>query len=115
MLSLASVRPGGRYLVVDEASGVLVAGVLDRLGGKQFLTSSGGSDGLGICAGSGKVVNICDIESAPMYPVVQSMNFDQDMIKRTLISLNWAMVQEDYIPGMVSSQPHLVTGSLICL
>ncbi|KAF9650278.1 Gcd10p-domain-containing protein [Thelephora ganbajun] len=80
MLNLASVRPGGRYLIVDEASGVLVAGALDRLGG------------------SGKVVNICNIESAPMYPVVQSMNLDQGMIKRTLVSLNWAMVQEDYVP-----------------
>lgn len=80
MLNLASVRPGGRYIVVDEASGILVAGVLDRLGG------------------SGKVVNICDIESTPTYPVVQSMNFDQDMIKQTLVSLNWATVQQDYTP-----------------
>lgn len=41
MLNLASVRPGGRYLVVDEASGVLVAGVLDRLGGNKFPSPSG--------------------------------------------------------------------------
>ena len=40
MLNLVSVRPGGRYLVVDEASGVLVAGVLERLGGNLFLTDS---------------------------------------------------------------------------
>ena len=40
MLNLVSVRPGGRYLVVDEASGVLVAGVLERLGGNQLLISS---------------------------------------------------------------------------
>ncbi|KAF9785778.1 Gcd10p-domain-containing protein [Thelephora terrestris] len=80
MLNLASVRPGGRYIVVDGASGALVAGVLDRLGGL------------------GRVVDICDIESAPTYPVVQSMNFDRDMIKQTLVSLNWAMVQEDYTP-----------------
>lgn len=40
MLNLASVRHGGRYLVVDDASGVLVAGVLDRLGGKEFATAS---------------------------------------------------------------------------
>ena len=58
-------------------------------------------------------MNICDIESAPMYPVVQSMNFDQDMVKQTLISLNWAMVQEDYIPGTVSSPPHTFMGRLI--
>jgi len=74
------VRPGGRYIVVDEASGILVAGVLDRLGG------------------SGKVVNICDIECTPMYPVVQSMNFDQNAIKRTLVTLNWATVQAEYTP-----------------
>lgn len=41
MLNLASVRPGGRYIVVDEASGVLVAGVLDRLGGSGFPCPSG--------------------------------------------------------------------------
>ena len=35
MLNLANVRPGGRYLVVDDASGVLVSAVLDRLGGKH--------------------------------------------------------------------------------
>ena len=37
MLNLASVRSGGRYIVVDEASGILVAGVLDRMGGKELL------------------------------------------------------------------------------
>jgi tRNA (adenine-N(1)-)-methyltransferase non-catalytic subunit len=41
ILNLASVGPGGRYLVVDEASGILVAGVLDRLGGNNFPTPSG--------------------------------------------------------------------------
>ena len=57
-------------------------------------------------------MNICDIESAPMYPVVQNMNFDQDIIKRTLVSLNWAMVQEDYTPGIISTQLHVLTGFL---
>ena len=33
MLNLANVRPGGRYLVVDDASGIVVSAVLDRLGG----------------------------------------------------------------------------------
>ena len=35
ILNLANVRPGGRYLVVDDASGVVVSAVLDRLGGKH--------------------------------------------------------------------------------
>ena len=33
ILNLASVRPGGRYLAVDDASGIVVAGILQRLGG----------------------------------------------------------------------------------
>ena len=33
MLNLANVRPGGSYLVVDDASGVVVSAVLDRLAG----------------------------------------------------------------------------------
>lgn len=35
MLNLANVRPGGRYLAVDDASGIVVAGILERMGGKQ--------------------------------------------------------------------------------
>jgi len=36
MLNLGSVRPNGRYIVVDDASGILVAAVLDRLGAVDF-------------------------------------------------------------------------------
>ena len=42
-----------------------------------------------------------------MYPVVQSMNFDQNIVKGTLVSLNWAMVQEEYTPGTVSFRLHV--------
>ena len=35
MLNLASIRPGGRYLAVDDASGIVVAGILQRLGGTR--------------------------------------------------------------------------------
>lgn len=34
ILNLANIRPGGRYLAVDDASGIVVAGILERLGGK---------------------------------------------------------------------------------
>ncbi len=37
LLSLANIRPGGRYIAVDDASGVIVAGILDRLGGNSDL------------------------------------------------------------------------------
>lgn len=36
MLNLASVRPGGRYLAVDDASGIVVAAILQRLGGTSI-------------------------------------------------------------------------------
>jgi tRNA (adenine-N(1)-)-methyltransferase non-catalytic subunit len=37
MMNLGNVRPGGRYIVVDDASGMVVSAVLERLGG-WFLT-----------------------------------------------------------------------------
>ena len=33
MLNLANIRPGGRYIAVDDASGLVVAGILERMGG----------------------------------------------------------------------------------
>ncbi|OBZ80015.1 tRNA (adenine(58)-N(1))-methyltransferase non-catalytic subunit TRM6 [Grifola frondosa] len=77
MLNLANIRPGGRYLAVDEASGVVVAGVLERLGG------------------SGRLITICDIDSPPAYPVMTQMNFKKEVIASTLSSLNWATADED--------------------
>lgn len=40
VLNLAGIRPGGRYLAVDDASGIIVAGILDRLGGKCISNKS---------------------------------------------------------------------------
>jgi tRNA (adenine-N(1)-)-methyltransferase non-catalytic subunit len=34
MLNMANIRPGGRYIAVDDASGLVVSGILDRMGGK---------------------------------------------------------------------------------
>ncbi|KII94259.1 hypothetical protein PLICRDRAFT_36512 [Plicaturopsis crispa FD-325 SS-3] len=79
MLSIANVRPGGRYLVVDDASGLVLAGVLERMGGE------------------GRVISVCDIDSPPAYPVMTHMNFP---LSATAIhsSLNWATVKEEYTP-----------------
>jgi len=33
VLNLANVRPGGRYIAIDDASGMLVSGILERMGG----------------------------------------------------------------------------------
>lgn len=35
ILSLANIRPGGRYIAVDDASGVVIAGILERMGGEE--------------------------------------------------------------------------------
>jgi tRNA (adenine-N(1)-)-methyltransferase non-catalytic subunit len=44
MMNLGNVRPGGRYIVVDEASGMVVSALLERLGGQfsNFYTAHPG-------------------------------------------------------------------------
>jgi tRNA (adenine-N(1)-)-methyltransferase non-catalytic subunit len=37
MMNLANIRPGGRYLAVDDASGVVVSAILERMGGPLML------------------------------------------------------------------------------
>ena len=33
MLNMANIRPGGRYIAVDDASGLIVSAILERMGG----------------------------------------------------------------------------------
>ncbi|KAI1793101.1 Gcd10p-domain-containing protein [Ganoderma leucocontextum] len=86
MLNLANIRPGGRYLAVDDASGVVVSAVLDRLGGK------------------GRLITICDVDSPPAYPVMTQMNFRKE-VTNIMSSLNWATADEDYTPLLAASEP----------
>ncbi|TFK56619.1 Gcd10p-domain-containing protein [Heliocybe sulcata] len=86
MLNLGGVRPGGRYIVVDDASGIVVAGVLERL------------------SGDGRVITICDVESAPAYPVLTQLNLNKEELASVLSSLNWATADEDYIPLLASNE-----------
>lgn len=80
MLNLANVRPGGKYIIVDEASGLVVSAVLDRLGGK--------------C----RIISINDSDSPPAYPVLNLMNYDKKALASVLSTLNWATAQEDHVP-----------------
>ncbi|KAK1234828.1 tRNA (adenine(58)-N(1))-methyltransferase non-catalytic subunit trm6 [Marasmius sp. AFHP31] len=84
MLLLANVQPGGKYLVVDDASGIVVSGVLERLGG------------------DGRLLTICDTDSPPAYPIMANMNFKPSEVS-ILASLNWATAQEEYAPIMAPS------------
>ena len=86
MLNLANVRPGGRYIAVDDASGVLVSGILDRLGGQ------------------GRLLTICDVDSPPAYPVMVHMNFRKEVIA-PMSSLNWATADEEYTPSTLNFNP----------
>ncbi|KAK7695050.1 hypothetical protein QCA50_002239 [Cerrena zonata] len=79
MLNLANIRPGGKYLAVDEASGIVIAGILERLGG------------------NGRLITLCDVESPPAYPALTQMNFDKKLTS-IMSSLNWATADEDYTP-----------------
>ncbi|KAJ3812381.1 Gcd10p family-domain-containing protein [Lentinula lateritia] len=79
MLAMANIQPGGRYLAVDDASGLVAAAILERMGG------------------SGTLLTVCDTDSPPAYPVVANMNFPTDMVQSVLKSLNWATSEQDYI------------------
>ncbi|KAI0307945.1 Gcd10p-domain-containing protein [Multifurca ochricompacta] len=87
MMNFGSVRPGGRYITVDDASGILVSAVLERLGG------------------TGRLITICDVDSPPAYPVMTQMNFPSDLTASVLASLNWATADESYIPIVLSTEP----------
>ncbi|KAG6813226.1 hypothetical protein H0H92_013113 [Tricholoma furcatifolium] len=86
LLNLANVRPGGRYIAVDDASGLLVAGILDRMGGQ------------------GRLLTICDTDSPPAYPVVANMNFKPHVTSGVLLSLNWATCDEEYTPNIPTDE-----------
>ncbi|KZP25277.1 Gcd10p-domain-containing protein, partial [Athelia psychrophila] len=87
MLNMANIRPGGRYIAVDDASGMVVSGILERLGG------------------DGRLITICDVDSPPAYPVMTQMNFKKESFTAILSSLNWATVQEDYTPILPPVEP----------
>lgn len=87
MVNMANIRPGGRYLAVDDASGMVVSAILERLGG------------------NGRLITVCNVDSPPAYPVMAQMNFSKEHVSSTLSSLNWATVEEEYVPGMAPVEP----------
>ncbi|KAJ9473923.1 tRNA (adenine(58)-N(1))-methyltransferase non-catalytic subunit TRM6 [Pseudozyma hubeiensis] len=92
VLSFGSVRPGGRYLVVDGVSGLLVGAVLERLGG------------------DGTVIAINDAESPPSLDILPYFNLPTQVTKPVLKIINWAATEQDYAP-VFSSQDIQPTSS----
>ncbi|KAF8713644.1 Gcd10p protein, partial [Rhizoctonia solani] len=81
LLNSANVRPGARILVADDVSGLLVAAVLERLGG------------------SGRCLVITDVDGPSAFPVIPHMNFEPEVKSSKIMStLNWAAADEDYTP-----------------
>ncbi|CDZ97008.1 tRNA(1-methyladenosine) methyltransferase, subunit GCD10 [Phaffia rhodozyma] len=81
MLSFGNVHPGGRYIVIDDCGGLIVGGMLDRMGGK------------------GRILTITDTDSPPSLNILQAqMNFPEEMLAETTCSLNWMTVEESWTP-----------------
>lgn len=80
LLNLASIRPGGRYLLVDDTSGLVLAALLERMGGE------------------GRVMVLSENESPPAWPILESMNFGKEIVEKCVGVLNWAQAEEDYVP-----------------
>ncbi|ANB13779.1 Gcd10p [Sugiyamaella lignohabitans] len=70
MLSLANVRPGGTYLVVDDISGLLVGAMMERMGGE------------------GLIVVAHDNEH-PNLDGLRYMNYSQGLIAKMIKTVNW--------------------------
>lgn len=103
IVNLANIRPGGRYIAVDDASGVVVSAILDRMGGKPYRGFPKSSEYLFACSGQGRLVTICDIDSPPAYPVMVQMNFRKEAVAPIMVSLNWAAADEDYTPSTLAA------------
>lgn len=93
VLTFGSVRPGGRYLVVDGVSGLLVGSVLERLGG------------------DGTVVAINDAESPPAFDILPYFNLPAQTVKPVLKVLNWAATEPDYAPVFSTQDIHKPAGT----
>lgn len=70
ILSLANVKPGGCYLVVDDLNGVLVAAMLERM------------------AGEGTIVIAHDDEH-PKLDALKFLNLSEEYINAHVKSINW--------------------------
>ncbi|TIB82590.1 Gcd10p-domain-containing protein [Wallemia mellicola] len=79
MLTLGNIQQGGRYLVVEETSGLLTAAILERLGGE------------------GSVLLIHDADSPPNLDILESMNLPEESIRQSVRHLNWVTIEEDFV------------------
>lgn len=81
LLQNGNVRPGGRYLVVDDTGGLVLGGMIERMGGR------------------GRILTLTDSDSPPTYHILQNqMNFPAELITKMVGSLNWHVASPDWVP-----------------
>ncbi|OLL25858.1 tRNA (adenine(58)-N(1))-methyltransferase non-catalytic subunit TRM6 [Neolecta irregularis DAH-3] len=81
ILTAANIRPGGKYLVVDDAAGLITTAILERLGG------------------SGTVLSLHDNEH-PNFDIIKYLDFREDTLTRLLYNLDFL---EAFYPNERSS------------
>ncbi|KAF8323713.1 Gcd10p-domain-containing protein [Clavulina sp. PMI_390] len=81
MVTLANACPGKRFIVADDTGGLVIASLLDRLGGQ------------------GRVLAITDVLHATSYPVLSNMNFTANQLAPLETAMNWLHTEEDWEPG----------------
>lgn len=77
LLVAADVRPGGRYLVVDDTGGLVTAAIAERMG----------------C--TGRIMVFTDADSPPAWGVLNTMNFSEQELA-CIKWLNWMEAEPGY-------------------
>lgn len=104
MLTLANVHPHGRYLVVDDGGGIVVSGVIERLGGQWTTYQVSFVPHMQYQRlGTGRILAIGDSESPPVYHIMSQMNYPSSYIDNVFCSINWAYTDESWVPGTILS------------
>lgn len=89
LLSAGNVAPGGRYIVIDGTSGLLVAACLEKMGGE------------------GTLLAIHDAESPPEYEVPKTLNLPPKTVETVLRFLHWGQVASNYRAPRLPEIPSL--------
>ena len=77
LLTQSNIRPGGRYLVVDDTGGLVTAAIMERMG----------------C--EGRIMTFTDADSPPAWGVLSVMNWREGELA-CVKWLNWLEAEEDY-------------------
>lgn len=80
LLSLSNVHPGSRTLCVEDASGCILGGLLERMGGQ------------------GQLLQLHDADSPPSVPILPNYNLSSREMK-PYEWIHWAMAEKDYEPA----------------